>query len=86
MVENQSSIDPGLPSFPAKLTQTQYDNLLNKFYSILAEEKRTGGNSPVGQVPGGFGSTIDYSVIVPLLVGGIALVAVMKKKKSRSKK
>jgi hypothetical protein len=48
---------------------------------LLQKENQTGGQSPVGITPGGYGGTIDYSTILPLAVGAFALVLLMKSKK-----
>ena len=54
---------------------------MQRFFDILREEQRTGGTSPIGQTPGGFGSTINYESLI-LLGGGLLLaMAVFKKKK-----
>lgn len=58
---------------------------LTAFYSILNKEKSTGGNSPVGITPGGYGLTTDWSSLIPLAIGGLVLVALMKSPK-RGKK
>lgn len=55
-------------------------------YNLIREESNTGGNSPVGQVPGGYGSTLDYSTLIPIVIGGLALVLIMKKKKTTRRK
>ena len=49
--------------------------------ALLEKEKLTGGTSPVGLTPGGFGATLDYSTLLPLAVGAFVLVMIMKKKK-----
>lgn len=54
-----------------------YERLLQ----ILQEEKQTGGNKPIGITPGGYGLTADYSTLVPLAIGAVALVFLMKSKK-----
>lgn len=54
-----------------------YEMLLSK----LRQEQETGGNSPIGITPGGYGGTIDYSTLMPLAIGAIALVFLMKSKK-----
>lgn len=56
-----------------------YQNFLN----VLNKEKQTGGNLPIGQTPGGFGSTLDLSTLVPLAIGGVVLVMLMKNKKRK---
>ena len=55
---------------------------LQKFYDILAEEQMTGGVSPVGQTPGGYGATINYESLL-LMGGGILLIMAIAKKKKR---
>lgn len=55
----------------------------SKFLKILQTEKNTGGNSPVGITPGGYGQTIDYSTLMPLAIGAVALILVMKSKKRK---
>ena len=54
-----------------------------KFLQLLQTESQTGGVSPVGITPGGVGLTLDYSTIIPLAVGAVVLVAIMKNKKKR---
>jgi hypothetical protein len=54
-----------------------YQQLLSK----LQQETYTGGTSPVGVTPGGYGLTADYSTLMPLAIGAIALVFLMKSKK-----
>lgn len=80
--ENRSTICPEVPSscFP-------YDNphlcpdCMNKFFTLINKEKTTGGQSPVGSYPGGWGS-INYEQVI--VYGGIAVLAIAlltKKKK-----
>lgn len=59
--------------------QPCYQTLIAK----INQEKSTGGNAPIGQTPGGFGSTLDYSTLVPIAIGGVVLVALMKSKKKK---
>jgi hypothetical protein len=47
----------------------------------LQQETYTGGTSPVGVTPGGYGLSADYSTLMPLAIGAIALVFLMKSKK-----
>ena len=54
-----------------------------KFLQLLKTESQTGGTSPVGITPGGVGMTLDYSTLIPLAVGAVVLVAIMKNKKKR---
>lgn len=54
-----------------------------KLLSILQTESNTGGNSPIGITPGGFGGSLDYSTLMPLAIGAIALVVLMKSKKKK---
>jgi hypothetical protein len=54
-----------------------YERLLQ----LLQQEKYTGGTSPIGITPGGYGLTADYSTILPLAIGAVALVFLMKSKK-----
>lgn len=56
-----------------------YQTLLQK----LQMETNTGGQSPIGITPGGFGGTLDYSTLMPLAIGAIALVILMKSKKKK---
>ncbi|MBK9285052.1 MAG: hypothetical protein IPM51_12165 [Sphingobacteriaceae bacterium] len=56
---------------------------MRAFYAILNEESRTGGMSPVGQTPGGFGQTINWSAVLPIAIGGVVLVMAMKTKKRK---
>lgn len=51
--------------------------------SVLQDETNTGGKSPIGPTPGGYGSTLDYSTLVPLAIGAVALILVMKSKKRK---
>jgi len=53
------------------------------FLEKLQTEKNTGGTSPVGITPGGYGGTIDYSTLMPLAIGAVALVLLMKSKKKK---
>ena len=53
------------------------------FLTVLNKEKQTGGNQPIGQTPGGLGSTMDLSTLVPLAIGGVVLVMLMKSKKKK---
>ena len=57
------------------------DACYSKFLGMLQTEKNTGGNSPIGITPGGYGLTTDYSTLVPLAIGALALVFLMKSKK-----
>lgn len=54
-----------------------------KLLTILQTENNTGGQSPIGITPGGFGGTLDYSTLMPLAIGAIALVILMKSKKKK---
>jgi hypothetical protein len=51
--------------------------------SLLQQETYSGGTSPVGITPGGYGLTADYSTLMPLAIGAIALVFLMKSKKKK---
>ena len=55
---------------------------MRRFYDIIREEAMTGGSSPVGQTPGGFGATINYETLL-LVGGGLLLVMAITKKKKR---
>jgi len=84
--DNRQNIAPEVPSscYP-------YDNphlcpqVMAKFFALLKQEQRSGGNQPIGIFPGGLGS-IDPTTL--LLIGGGVLLLVMlnKKKKKRSRK
>jgi hypothetical protein len=71
--ENASQICKGA------YTESCYSSFLN----LLKTETQTGGNSPVGITPGGYGQTIDYSTLMPLAIGAIALVLLLKSKKKK---
>jgi len=81
--EQRSNIDSNLPPYPAYISSEKFNQVYTKFLSILEQEKLTGGTSPVGLVPGGMGSTFNIQALAPLLIGGIALVALMKSKKRK---
>jgi len=81
--EHRHDIDSNLPPYNATISSEQFNNVLNKFLTILEQEKYSGGTYPVGQTPGGFGSTINYSTLLPIALGGLILVAAMKKKRGR---
>ena len=84
--DNRQTICPETPSscFP-------YDNphlcpeCMNKFFNLLKKESVTGGNSPVGQFPGGVG-TLDLTTLLLFGAGIVAVIAVAKKKKRSNKK
>lgn len=57
------------------------DACYSKFLGMLDTEKKTGGMDPVGITPGGYGGTVNYSTLMPLAIGAIALVFLMKSKK-----
>lgn len=61
------------------------DAAYQKLLNVLNQEKSTGGNSPVGVTPGGYGLTTDWNSLIPLAIGGLVLVAIMKSPK-RGKK
>jgi len=65
---------PASPKFAAC-----YESFLAK----LSDEKNTGGQSPIGITPGGYGMTTNYSALVPIALGALALIVVMKSKKKR---
>ena len=52
------------------------------FLGILKQETFSGGSSPVGNVPGYFG-TIDYQSLIPYAIGAVALVYILKNKKRK---
>ena len=81
----RSDIIPSLPAYPATITGEQYQQAYKTFLEYLALEKQTGGNSPVGQVPGGYGQTVDWSKFIPIAIGGIVLIVAMKNKKGSRK-
>jgi hypothetical protein len=68
-------------------TGTQSGNNFTKCYQNfllkLQTEKNTGGNSPIGITPGGYGGTLDYSTLVPIAIGAVAIVLLMKSKKKK---
>lgn len=59
------------------------DAAYQKLLSVLDKEKSTGGTSPIGITPGGYGLTTDWSSLIPLAIGGVVLVLAMKTKKKR---
>lgn len=59
------------------------DACYSKFLQMLKTETQTGGNSPIGITPGGYGGTIDYSTLMPLAIGAVAIVLLMKSKKKK---
>ncbi len=76
--ENQAQIckEMNLQNYPG-----QYSNeCFTRFLQILREETYTGGTSPVGQIPGGYG-TINWASVIPFAIGGIVLIALFKNKK-----
>lgn len=81
--EHRSEIYPGLPPYPGQINETQYQAAFSKFMKILDQEKYSGGTSPVGNTPGGVGGTIDYSTLIPIAIGAVALVLIMKSKKKK---
>lgn len=56
---------------------------MRAFYALLNEETRTGGLSPVGQTPGGFGQTVNWSIVAPVALGFVALALIAKNKKRK---
>lgn len=65
---------------------TGWEPCVAKFLELLKLEQSTGGNLPIGQTPGGFGQTVDWSALIPLAIGGVVLVAAMKSKRKTRKK
>ena len=59
------------------------DACYSKFLNMLATEQKTGGNSPIGITPGGYGATINPSLLIPLGIGAVLLVLAMKTKKKK---
>lgn len=53
-----------------------------KFSQILQEESYSGGSYPVGNVPG-FQAGFNFTAMAPYLIGGLALVLLLNKKKKR---
>lgn len=82
--ENRKQICPKIPDSCWAYNQTgSCTECVQTFYAILNKEKSTGGTSPIGITPGGYGLTSDWSTLIPLAIGGIVLVAAMKTKKKR---
>ena len=69
-------VDINKNSIPGSNFTEKFQNLLN----IIAEEKYTGGKSPGGMIPGIPGG-IDYSTLLPIGLGVVILVLMMKNKK-----
>ncbi len=59
------------------------DACYSKFLDMLATEQKTGGTSPIGITPGGYGQALNPSLLIPLGVGAIVLVLAMKSKKKK---
>jgi len=61
----------------------RYEACYQSFLQKLQTEKNTGGQSPVGITPGGYGLTANYSSLIPLAIGAAALVILMKTPKRK---
>ena len=70
-----------IPAYPQQINEQQFQVAFTKFMDILEKEKSSGGTSPIGVTPGGVGGTLDYTSLIPLAVGAVVLVMIMKKKK-----
>lgn len=82
--DNRKQICPNIPDSCWTYNQTgSCTQCVQTFYNILSKEKSTGGNSPVGITPGGYGMTLDYSTLIPIAIGGVILVMLMKNKKGK---
>lgn len=62
---------------------TEFMTCYSKLLQMLADERNTGGTSPIGITPGGYGGGIDYQTLVPLGIGAFILVLLMKSKKKK---
>ena len=60
---------------------TYSENCYSNFLQKLKTETATGGNAPIGITPGGYGQTLNPSLLIPLAVGAVVLVLAMKAKK-----
>lgn len=64
-------------------TNENWSVCYSRLLSLLQQEAYTGGNSPIGITPGGYGGTLNYSSFVPLAIGAAVLVILMKTPKKR---
>ena len=88
VAENNAQICPGTYTFqnppgnnPGGGGAAGWLPCYERLLQILQQEKYTGGTSPVGITPGGYGLTANYQTLVPIAIGAAALILLMKSKK-----